>query len=87
VNRDDPGSEIPCRELVELLSDYLDGVVDEPVRSTVEAHLRGCRPCRVYLDQLLDTTQRLGRLAAIDELSATTRDDVLHAFRDLTTRR
>ena len=54
--------ELTCREVVELLSDYLDGALDPATRAHVEAHLAGCDGCTIVLDQLRETIRRPGRL-------------------------
>jgi anti-sigma factor RsiW len=38
-----------CQELSELLMDYLDGRVPEPVRLRFEEHLEECPDCVAYL--------------------------------------
>jgi anti-sigma factor RsiW len=80
---DDPGLRIACQDLVELLTDYLDGALVAPTLTEVEAHLRLCPPCRAYLAQIRETVDRLGRLEATDQLCAEVRTDVLAAFRDV----
>ena len=56
-----------CIEVVELVSDYLDGKLDPETRRRVEEHLALCPACRVYVEQVRDTVRALGRLPA-DEL-------------------
>ncbi len=36
---------ISCAEVLELLSEFVDGELDSPVREKVEEHLRGCEAC------------------------------------------
>lgn len=58
----EPG--LPCIEVVELVSDYLDGELDPETRRRVEEHLALCPPCRVYIEQVRATVRALGRLPA-----------------------
>jgi anti-sigma factor RsiW len=58
----EPG--LKCREVVELVSDYLEGELDRETSRQVEAHLALCPPCAVYVEQVMDTVRRLGRLPA-----------------------
>jgi anti-sigma factor RsiW len=44
-----------CQELVELVTDYFDGVLPEDQRLAFEAHLRLCPGCDVYLEQMRTT--------------------------------
>jgi anti-sigma factor RsiW len=75
-----PGTEITCRELVELVSDYFDGRLPEPVRIRFEDHLALCPGCVTYLDQMRATIRLVGRAEELErrpEVAA-----LLHAFRD-----
>jgi predicted anti-sigma-YlaC factor YlaD len=58
----EPG--LRCTEVVELVSDYLEGELDPDTSRRVEAHLALCPPCRVYVEQVMDTARRLGGLPA-----------------------
>ena len=51
-----------CNELVELVTDYLDGVLAEADRVRFDDHLVGCPFCRTYLDQMRQTIRTVGRL-------------------------
>jgi anti-sigma factor RsiW len=61
----EPG--LTCIEVVELVSDYLDGELDPHTHRRVEEHLALCPPCRVYVEQVRDTVRALRALPA-DEL-------------------
>jgi anti-sigma factor RsiW len=54
--------ELACQELVELLTDYLDGSLPAGERARLEAHLAECEACDAYLAQFR-LTIRLIRLA------------------------
>jgi anti-sigma factor RsiW len=73
--------EMPCRELVELVGDYLEGRLSPRDRTRFEAHLAECEYCETYLDQMRQTIRALGRLPE-ESLSAEARDALLIAFRD-----
>ena len=70
-----------CRELVELVTDYLDGRLPPADRARFEAHLADCEYCETYLDQMRQTIRALGRLPE-ESLSDEARDALLAAFRD-----
>ena len=53
---------IPCIEVVELVSDYLDGELDPATRRRVEAHLEHCPACVTYVEQVRQTVAALGRV-------------------------
>ena len=56
--------EIICRQLVELVTDYLDGALPPPTVDLVEEHLVMCDWCRDYLDQFKATTRAVAEAEA-----------------------
>ena len=44
--------DLVCREAVELVSDYLEGVLSGAQRRRLEAHLAQCPNCPEYLAQI-----------------------------------
>jgi anti-sigma factor RsiW len=73
--------EMPCRELVELITNYLEDRLSAVDRVRFEAHLADCEACRTYLDQFRQTIRVLGRLPE-ESLSPEARNTLLAAFRD-----
>ncbi len=57
---------VTCRELVELLTDYLEDVLDPAEREEIERHIVICRGCSNYVEQMRSTIELLGRLADDD---------------------
>ncbi|HYV66686.1 MAG TPA: zf-HC2 domain-containing protein [Myxococcales bacterium] len=55
-------SDLACCELVELVTDYLEGALPAPDRERFEAHLRSCRGCAAYLRQMRDLVRVSGRI-------------------------
>lgn len=77
-----PGVTITCREIVEVMTDYLENKLDRSERLRFERHLVQCPPCRDYLAQLRTTVDQVGRLRAQqDEVPTQTRAAMLDAFR------
>jgi len=56
--------ELVCREVVELVSDYLEGALTERDRALFEEHLAMCEGCSAYLDQMRETIAVAGTLTA-----------------------
>ena len=56
--------ELACKQLVELVADYLDDVLSPELKARFEAHLAGCDGCTTYLSQ----TQQI--IAELRELSS-----------------
>ena len=48
-----------CRELVELLTEYLEEALPAAERARLEAHLAACDDCTAFLVQLLETIDAL----------------------------
>ena len=72
--------ELTCRELVRLVTDYLEGALSESDRRRFEAHLTDCDGCTTYLAQVRDTIRITGTLTE-DSLASGDRDELLAAFR------
>lgn len=70
-----------CKELVELVTDYLEERLPTSERLRFEQHLVGCEGCVNYLDQMRETIMLLGRLDE-ESIPASTREPLLRAFRD-----
>ena len=73
--------ELVCAEVVELVSDYLDGSLPEPEARRVAEHLDACPGCEAYFEQVRATTEGLGRVPP-DTLPRDVRANLLDAFRD-----
>jgi anti-sigma factor RsiW len=47
---DGGASELECRQIAELLGDYLDGTLPSHVRELLEFHIDGCAPCVAFVN-------------------------------------
>jgi anti-sigma factor RsiW len=72
--------DITCRELVELVTDYLEGVLSDADRTRFDEHLEICEACCTYIDQMRLTIEASGRLSE-DSLEPPMRDALLEEFR------
>ena len=54
--------EMSCKELVEVVTHYLEGVLSPSDRARFEEHLGQCPGCQTYLDQMRQTIRSLGKL-------------------------
>jgi len=72
--------EMSCRELVELVTDYLEDALDPLTRERFVAHLRECDGCAAYVEQMRTTVRVLGEIPE-DSLPADVRDRLLDVFR------
>ena len=72
--------ELSCREVVEILGDYLEGAMTPEDRVRLEQHLADCDGCAAYLEQLRVTIRLSGRLSE-EAVSAEAMAPLLAAFR------
>jgi anti-sigma factor RsiW len=72
---------LACIELVELVTDYLEGSLSRRDRRRFEAHIAGCDACTAYLEQIRQTIAATGRLTE-ESLEPAARDELLAVFRD-----
>ncbi|PRX61901.1 putative zinc finger protein [Nonomuraea fuscirosea] len=70
-----------CDELVELLTAYLEDVLDRPSHDGVRAHLSCCEHCERYFEQFRATIRVLGDQPP-EKLPAGVRDRLMSAFRE-----
>lgn len=72
--------DITCREVLELLTDYLDGALAPAVEMAVSTHLDGCDGCRRYLEQFNASIEATADLRE-DTVPADVRETLVAAFR------
>ena len=73
-------ADLTCKELVEVVTDYLEDRMPVSQRTRFELHLCSCTGCRVYLAQMRSVVRAAGRLAERD-LPARAKVELLQAFR------
>lgn len=72
--------DLVCRQVVELVTDYLEGTLPRSQRRRLEAHLAGCEHCTEYLAQMRATIEATGRLRA-EDLSPEMREEFSSIYR------
>lgn len=72
---------LTCREITELIDDFIDGRLSLWVRVKFQVHVGMCEHCREYLRQLKLTRDSLGKLPE-PEMSPAVRDELMARFRD-----
>jgi len=72
--------DLACKELVELVTAYLEGALAEHDRVRLEDHLAKCDGCRSYLEQMRATIELTGMLTE-DEIPAEGKQELLGVFR------
>jgi anti-sigma factor RsiW len=76
-----PVREMGCQELVEAITDYLEGTLPLADVERFQAHLGECDGCQRYLAQMRAMVAALGRIPP-ESLSAAQQDALLAAFHD-----
>ncbi len=74
-------AQLTCKEVVELITDYLEGTLSEDMRVRMEEHLAGCDGCTAYLEQMRQTIRLTGKLRE-ESLTPVQRADLVRLFRD-----
>ena len=77
---------LACRDLVELVTDHLDGALEPAVQVALTDHLHGCAGCTEYVNQFRATVDRLAELPG-QPLDPEVCDRLTTAFRDWNTER
>ncbi|MDX6507735.1 MAG: hypothetical protein QOG06_2379 [Gaiellaceae bacterium] len=72
--------QLSCQELVELVTDYLEGALPESDHARFDAHIARCDACKIYLAQMRETIELVGRLST-DSVSPEAERALLDAFR------
>jgi len=54
--------ELTCKDVVELVTDYVEGALSPLDRSRFDEHLSTCPYCQIYLAQMRETIRTLGHL-------------------------
>jgi anti-sigma factor RsiW len=72
--------ELACQQVVEMVSDYLEGALSRSQRRRLEAHLAGCEHCSEYLVQMRATIALTGRLRS-EDLTPEMREEFSDVYR------
>ena len=76
-----PVPNLTCQQVVEIVTDYLDGGLSPDDRTEVELHLCLCDPCVAYVEQMRGIVRTAGRIAE-EDVPDDVREGLLAAFRD-----
>ena len=73
--------DLACIELVELVTDHLEGALEPDVRRRLERHLEECEGCVEHVEQVRRTVALLRAVPQDEQLSPQARERLLGAFR------
>ena len=72
---------LTCKEVVEIVTDYLEGALSPEDRARFEQHLAVCDGCTYYVEQMRETIRLSGKVTE-DQIPVAQRERLLEAFRD-----
>ncbi len=61
----DPTS-LECRQIAEILGDYLDGTLPQHLRELLEWHIDGCAPCVAFVNTYRGTVNAAAKLREVE---------------------
>ena len=73
-------ADLRCHEIVELVTEYLEGSLDEATRTRFELHVITCRGCENYVEQMRLTSEAVGE-THVEEPAPEQLAELLDAFR------
>ncbi len=72
--------DLACQQVVELVTDYLEGALRGSARRRLDRHLAGCPHCTEYLAQIRETIRLAGRVTP-EDLTPQMREDLTDLYR------
>jgi anti-sigma factor RsiW len=73
--------ELTCKELVEVVTNYLEGRMPAEQRLLFEEHVAFCDWCQTYVEQMRATVRLTGTLSE-EDIGPEAREGLLRVFRD-----
>ena len=59
-------SSVECRQIAELLGDYLEGTLPSETRALLEWHIEGCPPCVAFVNTYRGTIDAARKLRDVE---------------------
>ena len=76
-----PGAMLVCRDVTELVTDFVEGRMSFWDRVRFQLHVGMCRHCREYVHQMRKTSQMLGE-SPFEPPSPEVEAELLRRFKD-----
>jgi anti-sigma factor (TIGR02949 family) len=73
--------ELSCQEMIEVVTNYLDGALPSDERQRFERHLSYCAGCSTYVDQMRETIRQTGVVPREESLPPALRERIVAQFR------
>jgi anti-sigma factor (TIGR02949 family) len=76
-------TEYSCQEMIEVVTNYLEGALPTDEEQQFERHLSRCAGCRTYTEQIRETIRQTGMVPREESLPPALREEILAQFRKL----
>jgi anti-sigma factor (TIGR02949 family) len=73
--------EFKCQEMIEVVTNYLDGALPPDERQRFESHLSYCAGCSTYVEQMRETIRQTGVIPREESLPPALREEIVTQFR------
>lgn len=73
-------NDMSCKDLVELVTDYLEDALSPTDRQRFDLHIGKCDWCKLYIDQIRLTIKAAGKLTE-DSIEPRVKEELLAVFR------
>ena len=73
---------LACKQVVELVTDYIEGSLGHASRRRFKRHVAACADCTKYIEQM-EMTIRITSLVALEDLIPEAREKVVALHRQL----
>jgi anti-sigma factor RsiW len=73
-------NDLSCKELVEIVTDYLEGALSPADHQRFEVHIGKCDWCKLYIDQIRLTIKAAGKLTE-ESIEPHAKEELLDIFR------
>ena len=74
-------NEFSCQEMIEVVTNYLEGALAPDERQRFERHLSRCAGCTTYVDQMRETIRQTGAVPREESLPPALRERIVAQFR------
>jgi anti-sigma factor RsiW len=74
-------NELSCQEMIEVVTNYLDGAIPPDERQRFEHHLSHYAGCGTYVDQMRETIRQTGMVPREGSLPPALRERIVAQFR------
>ena len=75
-------TEFSCQEMIEVVTNYLEGALPPDEQQRFERHLSYCAGCNTYVGQIRETIRQTGMVPREESLPPALREEIVAQFRN-----